>query len=136
MSFNLFTLDQANRLVPEVSRKMAEGAEVRQDLLALVIELEGLRGEAGRSDPDVERRTQASLQEVSALRRQLAAVVTGLQDMGCVVRDFDHGLVDFPAIVDGQPAYLCWRSGEQEIRFWHKPDEGFAGRRPLPDATA
>jgi hypothetical protein len=50
-----------------------------------------------------------------------------------VLRDLDRGLVDFPALRDGREVYLCWEEGEPEIGFWHEPQAGFAGRRPLGD---
>jgi hypothetical protein len=50
-----------------------------------------------------------------------------------VLRDLDRGLVDFPAVMDGREVYLCWEEGEDEIRFWHEPEAGFAGRRPIGD---
>jgi hypothetical protein len=50
-----------------------------------------------------------------------------------VLRDLDRGLVDFPALRDGREVYLCWEEGEPEIGFWHEPQAGFAGRRPLAD---
>jgi hypothetical protein len=40
-------------------------------------------------------------------------------------------LLDFPAIIDNQDVYLCWKLGEDRIRFYHRQDEGFAGRKPL-----
>ena len=48
-----------------------------------------------------------------------------------MVKDLEMGLLDFPAIVNNQEVYLCWRLGEERIRFWHRQDEGFAGRKPL-----
>ena len=56
-----------------------------------------------------------------------------LQAREIVLRDLDRGLVDFPAIRDGQEVYLCWEEGEAEIEYWHEPDSGFAGRRPIAD---
>ena len=47
------------------------------------------------------------------------------------VKDIETGLVDFPTMMDGRPAYLCWRLGEESVRYWHFPEEGFAGRKPL-----
>jgi hypothetical protein len=57
-----------------------------------------------------------------------------LQNRGLVVRDIDRGLVDFPAIIDGEEAYLCWQAGEERVAFWHDLDSGFAGRQPLEGA--
>ena len=54
-----------------------------------------------------------------------------LEAMEIVVRDLDTGLVDFPAIRDGDEVYLCWKEGEDAIEFWHDPESGFGGRRPL-----
>jgi hypothetical protein len=54
-----------------------------------------------------------------------------LEAMDIVLRDADRGLVDFPSIRDGEEVYLCWQSGEPRVAFWHDPDAGFAGRRPL-----
>ena len=48
-----------------------------------------------------------------------------------ILRDIATGLVDFPSVVDGQKAYLCWRLGEPEVGFWHPATEGFSGRIPL-----
>jgi hypothetical protein len=48
------------------------------------------------------------------------------------VKDLDRGLVDFPALHDGEEVLLCWQVGEDEVAYWHGVDEGFAGRKPLP----
>jgi hypothetical protein len=56
-----------------------------------------------------------------------------LREMEVVLRDLDRGLVDFPALREGREIYLCWQEGEPEIGFWHEPEAGFAGRRPLAD---
>ncbi|HYJ70970.1 MAG TPA: DUF2203 family protein [Actinomycetota bacterium] len=53
---------------------------------------------------------------------------------GIVLRDLDAGLVDFPArLEDGRGYLLCWVLGEPAVEWWHWPDTGFAGRRPLSD---
>jgi hypothetical protein len=54
-----------------------------------------------------------------------------LRERGIVLRDLQRGLVDFPALRDGQEVYLCWEEGEDEIGWWHEPEAGFGGRRPL-----
>ena len=54
-----------------------------------------------------------------------------IEATGCLVKDLDVGLLDFPAILENEEVYLCWRLGEDRIRFWHRQDEGFAGRKPL-----
>lgn len=56
-----------------------------------------------------------------------------LRELDVVLRDLDRALLDFPSIRDGREVYLCWQEGEQAIAYWHEPDAGFAGRRPLDD---
>jgi hypothetical protein len=52
-------------------------------------------------------------------------------DAGLVLRDLDRGLVDFPALRDGEEVYLCWQEGEDEVEFWHGQESGFEGRQPI-----
>ena len=61
----------------------------------------------------------------------MRTAILELRERGIVLRDLTRGLVDFPALRDGQEIYLCWEEGEAEIGFWHEPDAGFGGRRPL-----
>lgn len=66
--------------------------------------------------------------------RTLARVqelVERLQEWSIELRDISTGLVDFPTVIDGADACLCWRLGEPEVAYWHTPEEGFPGRRPL-----
>jgi hypothetical protein len=62
----------------------------------------------------------------------LARCVQGIQELGGLVKDMDEGLVDFPARRGDEDVLLCWRVGENEIRYWHGTEEGFAGRKELP----
>jgi len=70
--------------------------------------------------------------ERDALREALRENVERIQRTGCVVKDLEAGLVDFPSVVDDEQVYLCWKLGEERIGYWHRMDEGFAGRKPLP----
>jgi hypothetical protein len=62
---------------------------------------------------------------------ELQRAIAELQAADIVVRDVGRGLVDFPALRDGEEVYLCWLVSEPEIEHWHELDAGFAGRRPL-----
>jgi hypothetical protein len=72
--------------------------------------------------------------DAEALERAARTVQAGLDEilgLGGVPKDLAIGLVDFPSLRGGQTVNLCWKYGEREIRFWHGPDEGYAGRKPL-----
>jgi hypothetical protein len=128
-----FTLAEAQSLVPEVSRRLREA-------VALKAEFEQAEG-AFRSSTErimamggvtVDRE---SVREFKVRRESAAArlpkAIERIQQIGCVVKDLDIGLVDFPTLFRGLEVYLCWRLGEPDIRFWHGVDEGFAHRKPI-----
>jgi hypothetical protein len=62
---------------------------------------------------------------------ELSRAFSELDAVDVVVRDVDRGLIDFPAVRDGEEIYLCWLLDEEEIGYWHAPEAGFAGRQPL-----
>jgi hypothetical protein len=64
---------------------------------------------------------------------ELRDAMMKLRELEVVLRDLDRGLLDFPSIRDGREVYLCWQDGEDAIGYWHEPEAGFAGRRPLDD---
>jgi hypothetical protein len=65
---------------------------------------------------------------------KLQEEVNRIQATGCVVKDLDEGLVDFPSLMKGEEVFLCWKLGEERILYWHGLEEGFAGRKPLDDS--
>jgi hypothetical protein len=69
-------------------------------------------------------------------RHKVKDALDQIHATGCVVKDLDSGLVDFPAVLKNEEVYLCWRLGEDRIRFYHRQDEGFSGRKPIdPEDT-
>lgn len=64
----------------------------------------------------------------------LVEIIKGLEERGIVVKGLDEGLMDFPHIrKSGEEVYLCWKLGENDIKFWHTLDGGFAGRRSIDE---
>ena len=86
--------------------------------------------------PDVKRIVQEILAQASQpqiSRERVMPLLVQLEDMGCYYKDWNYqiGLVDFPAIIHGQEALLCWRSDEPEVAWFHGFQDGYAGRRPI-----
>jgi hypothetical protein len=120
-----FTLEQANALLPAVSRIVRDVDTARRSVSA-----------AG-PDGDLRLRAEATGGAWPDRRRAAASVVLTLgferlEALGVLVRDLDRGILDFPALMDGREVYLCWHAGETEIGHWHELESGFAGRRTLP----
>ncbi len=68
---------------------------------------------------------------LDTLAEEMMRRIRELEDLGVEVRDVDLGLVDFPARRFGERVFLCWRVGERDVSYWHRPDEGFSGRKSL-----
>jgi hypothetical protein len=148
MVSRFYSLDAANALVPELAVVTTRLREQRDELVGVrdayreresavlrdVIDEAEHADESG-TDPEL-RRLQLRMRGIVD---QMQADVAWLDERDIVLRDIGSGLVDFPALVSGRQVWLCWRSGEAGIGFWHNVDEGFAGRRPLqalPGETA
>jgi hypothetical protein len=125
-----FTVDQANRTLPLVSR-------IVQDIVTLYprwrerveeLELMAADAHAGRPDP----RAQELEREVQSLAGEIDGCIREIRELGIEYRlPLDSGLVDFPGEMGGRRVYLCWRLGEHAVEHWHELDAGFVGRQPL-----
>ncbi|HLG92887.1 MAG TPA: DUF2203 family protein [Acidimicrobiales bacterium] len=100
----------------------------RLRLLLAAVQEAARRASAARSNGHGSRQRPAGPAPVS-----LEEALGELSRNSIVLRDPLSGLVDFPARgQDGVEYLLCWRVDEQDLGFWHLPEEGFAGRKPLP----
>lgn len=73
-------------------------------------------------------------QQIQHLIGEIERGVGLLEEMGCLVRHIDEGIVDFPAVRYGKQVYLCWRLGEPEVSYWHDMKSGFAGRSRISES--
>jgi hypothetical protein len=113
-----FTRAEANRTLPLVSRIVADILETGSQIRRLTAHREGMDSEY----------------EIRKLVAELESLTRELEQLGCQYKDwnFAMGLVDFPALVNGEEVLLCWRSDEPEILHYHGTNEGYIGRKPIP----
>jgi hypothetical protein len=121
-----YTLGEASELLPRVVELIAQMRTARDQLGDR--EAREALSEAGPTNGG-----GAPGRTVSEAFVQLRDAVAELGELEVVLRDLDRGLLDFPSLRDGREVYLCWQDGEDAIGFWHEPEAGFAGRRPLDD---
>jgi Uncharacterized conserved protein (DUF2203) len=122
-----YTVEQASAVMGWVAERVGWVRSAHAELVALgsraADAVAALDARSGGGYPG--RETARPLVELSRAVGELEAV-------DIVLRDFERGLVDFPAIRDGEEVYLCWLvDDEDRIAFWHEPEAGFGGRRPL-----
>ncbi|HZO92412.1 MAG TPA: DUF2203 domain-containing protein [Candidatus Baltobacteraceae bacterium] len=123
----LFSAEKANALIPVLEPLLQELWTKRRDLAIRLLETDpALR--AGRQDVRHDRGRARALTELKA---EVVRLINRIEAHGCVVKDLDLGLLDFPSMRDGRPVYLCWKAGETELAHWHGTDESFVDRKPL-----
>jgi len=131
MAIRHFTLDEAEGLLSRLTELMGALRRVRDEALVKKAQMDLLwkrleGGEAVLSELGDEQR------RLDALTTRLVSIASDIEATGCILRDLDLGLIDFPFRArGGSTVYLCWKLGEPAIRFWHGTDEGFAGRKSL-----
>jgi hypothetical protein len=122
----LFSIDEANALIPEVAIKLQK--------------IQRLYKRIGDQKDDAKAAAQASnlgggMPGGTAYLRalyEIGKLTTELHADGVQLKDHSWGLVDFPCMLDGRIVLLCWQLGEPEqIEWWHEIEAGFAGRQPL-----
>jgi len=128
-----FTREQAEALLPQVEPQLREIQALRlaaAELAArLVVQREKVAGN-GHLPQDDQRQTR---DELDGVNERITERVERIQAWGILVKDLDTGLIDFPTLRDGREVYLCWKLGEDRVRWWHPIETGFAGRQPLDD---
>jgi len=125
-----FRLDEADAILPRLEilvERLQRGALRLHDEMSALARETGIDISALSPEELIRRRPTAR-----ALVEELDGIVHEIEESGAHLKDVQLGLVDFPAERDGEIVYLCWQFGEPEVGFWHRIEDGFAGRQPLP----
>ncbi len=124
--FQYYTPKEANKILPEIRNKVRLLIKLKNHIILLQEEL----ARAASSDS-----LQLYIEKKKELNKAIADLYRGIQeleDMNIIIKSLDQGLLDFPSKRFDEEVWLCWKLGEDEVKFWHGRDEGFAGRKPLP----
>jgi len=115
-----FTPEEALRTLPLVRKFVEDILGTSREIRLLTEDKDGVI----ESDPQIKK-----------MVNELNGFMAELEEIGCFYKDwnFSIGLVDFPAIIDGKEVFLCWRSDEENIKYYHEIDTGYAGRKLIPE---
>ena len=111
MEYPYFDLKTARELLPWVKQKLTEIKKMKYK-----VEESLMRG---------------NKEEILNYTIQVDRIIKEITKKGIIIRDVDMGLVDFPAVINNRPAYLCWKIDEEDIMYWHYAEEGFRGRKRI-----
>jgi hypothetical protein len=126
VTVRLFNIDSANRSLPLVRRVVGDIVREYRDLMKLRDAREELSAVEAAGPKLDELRAAAELHV-----ERLNALQDELREVGCELKDWKTGLVDFPAMHEGRQVWLCWRLGEERVTHWHEVHEGFSGRKTV-----
>ena len=127
----VYTLEEANRLLPKLDRMIQELQEKRELILKQEVEIDALELVTGH---DKDRESPVVCRKMEEYNRTVTgfySLIDEIHEMGCLLKDIPMGLVDFYSLHNGHVVYLCWKLGEKEIGYWHEVGRGFAYRQPL-----
>jgi hypothetical protein len=119
-----FTRDEANALLPMLKPLLRQLRDAKDELTDE--EAHEVLSDAAETNGGGEEGHQVGVAFLEVRR-----LLVTLEESGIVLRDIDRGLVDFPAMLEGQEVYLCWELGEDEVEFWHELSSGYRGRQAL-----
>ena len=132
-----FTLDEAHALLPKVRTLIEQLQGLQRSIIETNAQVEEMsrKVSSGNGYP-----IQSLKQQIKDLTKQQLKLIEGfqsalkqLEEMGCVLKDVATGLIDFYSVRNGEMIFLCWKLGEERIRFWHTLEEGYPGRQPLDE---
>jgi hypothetical protein len=138
MSSKYFSRNEAEQLLPLIDGFLKEAQEHKQAVDAAQTELTNAASRImvlGGSYPSYSDLVRKKAERDHASAR-IVETIGKIQETGCLVKDIDTGLIDFPSLIEGQEAFLCWKQGEHRIEYWHGLEDGFAGRRRLEDGSS
>lgn len=137
MAPRYFTVEEANSLIPELRAILQHLEARRRQLEEHQQALEAIRQQAGGNGHRLAgEKFQRLRREADLVLEECNTAIKKIETLGCVLKDFQLGLIDFPSMRDGQEVFLCWKPDESEVGYWHGLTEGFAGRKPLRPRSA
>jgi hypothetical protein len=128
-----FTLQEAEQLLPEVEFAIREAISHKAEFQSAESDWQAFQRRVtmlGGVQVDHEQLLELKNRRDSTAVH-LKEAIERIHEYGCVVKDLDIGLIDFPTLLRGEEVYLCWKLGESAIHFWHGVHEGFRGRKPI-----
>jgi len=127
-----FSLDRANALIPRIAPLVEELLAKRRDLAIALLEQSTTAGEVELPASRLAGvRAPFPSPRYGERKSEIVRLIHRIEGFGCIVKDIDLGLLDFPSVRDGEEIYLCWKLGEAKVSHWHGIDEGFPLRKPV-----
>ena len=127
----LFTVEEANQLIPQLESLILELRQKRELILAQEVEIDALELVADKNTEDVPPAIHQKVEDYQSNVNRFYSLVDTIYELGGFLKDLELGLVDFYTLYQGHVVYLCWKMGEKEITTWHEVGRGYSFRQPI-----
>ncbi|OBZ13861.1 MULTISPECIES: DUF2203 domain-containing protein [Bacillales] len=130
-----FTLDEANELLPQLKEDLKLLQQLTAQFENLYVDYQkekavyeqAFAAVQGSKDPFFEQESQLEFMKMEA-----DLLIDNFSRKGVLLKMINPGLIDFPAVLDGENILICWKEGEEHISHYHGWHDGFVGRKPYP----
>lgn len=129
-----FTVAEANAMLPGLEQQLASLQRVYRRARYKYIEMKKLEAVGFKEDgtPIMAYDYRLARLNLEELLRRVTDETAAINAHGCMLKNIEMGLIDFPSIIDGEEVFLCWRQGEAMVGYYHGWDAGYRGRKALP----
>ncbi|MBI4355681.1 MAG: DUF2203 domain-containing protein [Candidatus Omnitrophica bacterium] len=131
----IFTVDEANACLPKVRELLGGLRSHVAKIIAKEAQIDCAEllaaGPNGKLSAEAQGRLTGEIDELNAWVREFQTTLKAFEQIGCLLKDLDEGLIDFYSMRGGEMIFLCWKDGEDRIATWHRLEEGYPGRQPL-----
>ena len=128
---NMFAIEEAVRILPQLTEWLTELQKDRALILAAEVEIDALELVTEKKNGSASSVLNRKVEEYTLRVDHFYSLLDKLQGTGCLLKDLDTGLVDFYSLQNNRVVFLCWKLGEPAISFWHEIGGGYASRRGL-----
>lgn len=130
----LVTIDEANKMLPLIQNVVEDIVRIWDCIIQKRTELECLEKNPAREEASEIQLTAQDLKlELNGFIDRINGYIREIEELGCFVQEFKRGVINFPTLYVGRKVFLCWRPGDEEVRYWHELDESFTERTPIRD---
>ena len=127
----MFTVEQANQLLPWLTQNLLELQQKRNEIISLEVEIDAMELISGGENEPLSDSLSEKVEEYTDTVNRFYAVVDEIQESGCLLKDVNLGLIDFYTYRNDHIVFLCWKLGESEVGYWHDVGSGYNYRQPL-----
>lgn len=126
-----FTVAEANALLPLIREEVGQLQAIKRSFEKRYEELVALKDKLAMSVKERDDKLFEKETELEFMQIEAQTIVNSIALKGAELKSLEAGLVDFPALKDGEEILLCWKMGEEHIQYYHSLEEGFLGRKRL-----